>query len=1768
MSQWFRCSSLAAPALLTASRQFLSLLVLFTFHSQQLLQAASSNVPTGGGFVAGSGSIISSTNAVTINQSTTRGIIDWNTFSIGKNGTVNFKNGSGATLNVVTGGDMTSILGSLLSTGSVYILNPQGILIGPSGKVKTGGDFVASPLSISNDAFMNGGSLLFQGTSNALVKNLGSISSTGGSVFLIGNTIENDGSIAAKNGTVGLGAGSSVLLKDSTSDQRVFVQAPGSDITNSGSLEAAEIEVKASGGNIYALAGNNGGQIRATGTATKNGEVWLVASGGSLNLGGTVAAQNADGAGGAIETSGHTVQMAPGTKLLTGKGGTWLTDPDDLTIDQTFADVISTALTLTNVTVETDASGTSGLLGGILNPLGEGDIDVTGTIHWITNTALTLSAYNNINVSGGIVNNNGASGTINLRADNTGRGTGTVTLGPGSVFSSSGQINIYYNPSDAGSGKYVNPTDYTAGVATGSVTPAAYMLVNNVTDLQNVSTNLSGFYAMGTNIDASSVSNFVPIGTPTNAFSGIFDGQGQVISNLSINALLLNVGLFGSNSGIIRNVGLNNATVLSGNGAAYTGMLAGYNSGNILTSYVNGYVSATGGYIGGLAGGHGGGLIQDTYASGVVAGPNSAGLVGYNASNINTSYSNAVATYGLVSNNVGGIWSSVWDITNSGTTLEAGVGTGANPGIGVTRSTLQTGLPSGFNFNTWGSGSVLNPLYPYLSWQFPTLPPVSISGVAYQNQTHSAPLSAAAVSGVTNGTSLGLTSYTGADGYYTFQIPVSQAPAAGTGVVTYLLGSTPAINNGLSFYDNYQTGLVPSMPITPGYTTMQSSNAFLSLIFGNLYTAENGVVPPAASSAFQGYDVIGSGTALLVDSSINLSGLNLILENFSNVSQLSDLNTSGLSLLGVGSAVLTNTGNAISSLSVGPGRDAYTAVPSNTLNIYSGQNLTLGNAPGFSGIHLTNSLLIQSAAAIGIAAGTGVEADDLGTPVGTPLILADGTTFTNLGGPTALSTPNGGYWQVWSQNPANDNRGGELYSFKEYDAAFGYLSPITTPAQTTGNGFFYTVQPALTAGLPGPITKQYDGNNIATINPASYTLSGGIDGDAVTLTTAPNIGSYDNKNAGTGKTVTVVGLAATETNESGSAPVYGYSFSSTLVAPGIGVITPAPLTATTTASNKIYDGTITATGSASLNSGVIVGDNVTLSGGAYQFSDKNAGNGKTVTATNLTLSGTDAGNYTVTALPTTANITPAPVVAVTIAGNKTYDGTTAATGSATLTGIVSGDNVTVSGGTYQFADKNVGTAKPVSVSGLTLAGADAGNYTLTDLSTFANITPAQLTLAFTPGNKTYDATVAANATLGSLSGVISGDQVSVSSPGQFAFADKNAGTNKPVTETGITLTGSAAGNYTVVGAPTATATISPATLTDTYVAANKTYDGTTAASGTFSALTGIRGQDSVTLGTSPTLTFSDPNAGIGKTVSASGGVLSGTDARNYVVNFTQSGSASISPAQLIYTALSAARTYATANPTFSGTVTGFVGGDTLASATTGSLLFSSPATATSNVGSYSIIGSGLTVPSGNYTFAQAPSNATAFNITPLTISINNATTILGQANNFTISYNGPALQGTTLATILSNLTFQTSTLASSAAGTYPVTATVSNPSLSGDFTILPGTLTVNPNTQNTQQVAAAANTAVTQVSQPALLPVALETPPPLAAPANLPVASPLLAPNIGGFFQIGYSPAFDWAAMLNGAGLLHINALAGSSSILASPTTETSTTGFAAAVHP
>uniref|UniRef100_UPI002609546E MBG domain-containing protein n=1 Tax=uncultured Zoogloea sp. TaxID=160237 RepID=UPI002609546E len=135
--------------------------------------------------------------------------------------------------------------------------------------------------------------------------------------------------------------------------------------------------------------------------------------------------------------------------------------------------------------------------------------------------------------------------------------------------------------------------------------------------------------------------------------------------------------------------------------------------------------------------------------------------------------------------------------------------------------------------------------------------------------------------------------------------------------------------------------------------------------------------------------------------------------------------------------------------------------------------------------------------------------------------------------------------------------------------------------------------------------------------------------------------------------------------------------------------------------------------------------------------------------------------------------------------------------------------------------------------------------------------------------------------------------------------------------------------------------------------------------------------------------------GTGKAVTANlnGLSLGSTDAGNYeITDVTAPLAANITPAQLTLTAAATSRSYGADNPAFTGTVSGFVGGETLASATTGGLAFSTAANAASNAGGHGINGSGLSANNGNYVFVQAPGNGTALTITPapLSVTANNA----------------------------------------------------------------------------------------------------------------------------------------------------------------------------------
>jgi filamentous hemagglutinin family protein len=142
-----------------------------------------------------------------IQQSSANAIIHWDDFSIKADELTQFvqPNKQSAVLNRVTGGDPSEIHGALRANGNVFVINPNGILVGPGGSIDVHG-LVLSTLDVDNGEFLARGDLVLQGATGAGVTNMGRINAIGGDVFLIGRTVTNSGAISA-TGTVGLAAG-------------------------------------------------------------------------------------------------------------------------------------------------------------------------------------------------------------------------------------------------------------------------------------------------------------------------------------------------------------------------------------------------------------------------------------------------------------------------------------------------------------------------------------------------------------------------------------------------------------------------------------------------------------------------------------------------------------------------------------------------------------------------------------------------------------------------------------------------------------------------------------------------------------------------------------------------------------------------------------------------------------------------------------------------------------------------------------------------------------------------------------------------------------------------------------------------------------------------------------------------------------------------------------------------------------------------------------------------------------------------------------------------------------------------------------------------------------------------------------------------------------------------------------------------------------------------------------------------------------------------
>lgn len=1424
--------------------------------------AMAATLPQGGSITVGNGSIVNNGgNQLVIKQISDKLGINWQSFNVGPDGHVIFDQPgkNSIALNRVIGSDGSSILGKIDANGQVFLINPNGVIFGKGAEVNVGG-LVASTLNITDEDFKNGNFKFKAGASNGQILNEGSLhSAEGGYIALLGKSVKNNGVIQAKLGTASLAAGSAVSL-DFAGDGLINLQV------DQGAVDAlAENKglIKADGGNVLMTARasnaltqtvvNNEGVIQAQTIGSRNGKIFLDGGmdNGTVLVAGTLdASAPSTGDGGFIETSGKTVKVVDGAKVTTkaaaGKTGKWLVDPTDFTI-YWGADP-ATVSGIGTDTLISNLSSTNVELQTSSSGSERGNITVDGEITWAADTTLTLTAHGDINVKYNI-NANGANSGVALNYGNHGADT---TAG----------INFADN-------KSINLNGANTSYAENGVNFIILRTVDDLLKLDNPA-NVWGRFALAGDIDASATSGWngglgYKPAAQSGSFFGTLNGLNHSVNNLYINRPTEdNVGLIG-NSQISRisNIGINGSVT----GRNNVGLLSGLTS-NTTFDNVRSSGSVTGiNNVGGVAGALTQGNVKRANSAATVNGANTVGGVLGKVSFQNLSYLFSTGNV-FGQDNVGGL---IGDLNQGSLTNAYAIGnTFGNSKVGgiaghAYASNFKTTYSSG---QVNGSGDGVGGLAG--AFEFAAIQnSFSTSKVTGQNDVgglvgriDQSNLSNIYASGsVTGNNNVGglLGNATQIAMLYSY----STGLVTGSGSKGGLIGGGSGLTVSESFWDTTKSGLFTSAAGV-GHADLTDAS-----IFSNWDIALDG----GSSKTWRIYDghtapllraFMGTATfATINDATTEYIGRNLA---DGDVSFAYSYNTDDASFFVPKADMfisLTSNGNAI--------RNAGTYVLD---GFYSSQF-------GFDVTEPVKAKLTVTKAHLNIDALAQDKIYDGNTNAS--LSFGDdrkGSDSLTISGTGAFADKNAGNGKT--VNVSGITVGGAdaiNYTWDETSAVTADISTRKISVGATGSD------------------KTYDGSTSATVNltadgvAADPSNTGVVSGDNLLLSGAA---TFTDKNAGAGKTVTVNGVTL------GGADASNYElYDPSAVIQTNATINKANLTVSASGNDKSYDGT-TAAG-VTLSDNRIGGDSLTISSGSSAFSDKNAGSGKTINVGGITVSGADAQNYNWNgAATTTANIDKAMLNVSAIGQNKVYDGSNGATVSLGDDRFGS-DDLTISSGDATFADKNAGNGKVITVNGITVTGADAQNYDWsTTASTTADISKAVLNVSASGQDKAYDGSTSAGVSFSDDR--IAGDDLTLS--GSASFSDKNAGGGKVVNVNGITATGADAQNYSWSGLATTTATITKALLNVFANAQDRTYDGTNNAQVTLGD-DRIAGDD--LMASYSTSTFSDKNAGTGKTVTVGGITLSGADVDNYSFNTSATAQADIAKANLVVKADNASK---------------------------------------------------------------------------------------------------------------------------------------------------------------------------------------------------------------------------------------------------------------------
>ncbi|MEQ1775373.1 MAG: MBG domain-containing protein, partial [Burkholderiales bacterium] len=531
--------------------------------------------------------------------------------------------------------------------------------------------------------------------------------------------------------------------------------------------------------------------------------------------------------------------------------------------------------------------------------------------------------------------------------------------------------------------------------------------------------------------------------------------------------------------------------------------------------------------------------------------------------------------------------------------------------------------------------------------------------------------------------------------------------------------------------------------------TLNDTNAVAlgaSTVSGNLAITANGAITDSGNIAVTGTTTLAAGITnnITLDNANNFGGAvsitsgNNVTLNDTNAVALGASTVSGNLAINANGAI-TDSGNVAvtgtTTLAAGAANSITLDNANNfggAVSITSGNNVTLNDINAMQLGAMNVAGLVDARTQSGNLTLTGLIAT-ASTSASAVTLIADVTAVPNATGTGgnlinsggAITTGAGGAWRVYTGNPTGTNRGGLVEAGKRYNVDDG-SDPIAA-----GNRIYFRNQPALT------LTADNQNKTYGAANPAfTYSTSGLIDGDLIGAAISAGPGFAVDGTTSTAGHLTaltphnIIPSAATATS-------LGYTLS---YANGSLTVNPLTLTGAAIGAVTTTYGTPAAAGAVSF--GNVVGADVVTSTASVNTGALSASGNPVVgsyTQAAGAIIGADAGNYAFAGFTSGANYTVNQrALTVSATGvNKTYDGTTTAT--VTLSdNRVAGDVFTDSYTGAAFVDKNFGVGKTVNVSGINVAGTDAGNYTFnTTAVTTANIDKRDITVTATNDTKIY-----------------------------------------------------------------------------------------------------------------------------------------------------------------------------------------------------------------------------------------------------------------------------------------------------------------------------------------------------------------------------------------------------------------------------------------------